>query len=191
MQISTQNRPATLPGNRQLTSPEAGGQTPACKDGFQPGESVPPTPAKPTWTPPKPAEPSALKKILGGKAAAVAGGLAVGAGAGAVGMMGGTAGAIAGGIGGAALGTAAVVGLAGYAFVGLAKESPIAAVALLFAAGAVAAVLSPVIIGGAVAGAVAIGGICTAGGPIAGALAGLGGGLIGAVAVDSIQKSFR
>lgn len=133
---------------------------------------------------------SKIKSIFK-NAAVVAAGLAVGAGAAAAGMMGGAVGAVAGMVGGATLGVVAVAGLAAGTFVAIAKESPVAAFILIAAGSVVATALSPLWIGGAIAGTVAVGALGAAGGPAAAAMAGLGCGILGAAAAHSARQAFQ
>ena len=152
---------------------------------------APAKPGKPDDQAPKAEPESFLKKAFQGKGPVIAGAVAAGVGAAAMGVMGGAAGAVAGAVGGLALGATAAVAVIGAGFVAIAEKEPIIALGLLIAGGAVAAFLSPFIIGAGVAGMVGLGAVGSAGGPIAGALAGVGGALVGGAVVSSAQKAFQ
>lgn len=177
--------PKVKPGQGPAQPPKAEEQQP--QDGVQlTPRNEPPAPLKP---PAHTEEPSKLGKILGNTAvlaSAAAGGVA----AGAVGMMGGAIGATAGAVAGAVLGLTAVVGLGAAAFVAIAKESPILAIALIIAAPVTAAIAAPFLWGGAVAGMAAVGALGAAGGPVAAGVVGLGGAVVGASIGSAVKASF-
>lgn len=159
------------------------------KDGVQlgGGKNEPPAPLKPAKNQ---EEPSKLRSILG-KTGVIASAAVGGVAAGTVGMMGGALGATAGAVAGAVLGVTAVAGLGAAAFVALAKESPILAIALLIAAPVTLAIASPFLWGGALAGMAAVGALGAAGGPVAAGVVGLGGAVVGAAVGSSVAAAFK